>query len=160
MRSPRLALAAALVLLAAFPTGAQRARVLRDVKIIQISPTVVANPDKVKEDFAPTLVEDSLRNALRNANFEIGEAPLKAHIVLEEFSSGNAAKRLLVGFGSGRSTVEGRLVIQDASGELANVRMRVRGNFLFSGYQGGNTQRRQATNAFDQKLAEEIARLK
>ena len=29
-----------------------------------------------------------------------------------------------------------------------------------SGYQGGNTQRRQASNAFEQRLMEEIARLK
>jgi hypothetical protein len=31
---------------------------------------------------------------------------------------------------------------------------------MFSGYQGDNTQRRQASNAFEQKLMEEIARLK
>ena len=141
--------------------SAQRARILRDVKTIQVNPTAVTDPDKVKEDFAPTLVEDSLRNALRSANFEIGEAPVRAHIVLDEFSSGNTAKRMLVGFGAGRSTVDGRLVFQDASGaELASVKIRVRGNLLWSGYQGGNTQRRQATNAFDQRLMEEIARLK
>jgi predicted RND superfamily exporter protein len=40
--------------------SAQRVRFLKDVKIIQVNATVVANPDKVKEDFAPTLVEDSL----------------------------------------------------------------------------------------------------
>lgn len=141
--------------------AAQRARVLRDIRTIQVNPTIVSNPEKVKEDFAPTLLEDSLRNALRDANFEVGDAPVRAHIVLDEFSSGNTAKRMLVGFGAGRSTVDGRLVFQDASGgELASVRLRVRGNLLFSGYQGGNTQRRQATNAFDQRLMEEIARLK
>lgn len=142
-------------------TPAQRARVLRDVKIIQVEPTVVVNPEKVKEDFAPTLIEDSLRNALRNANFEVGEAPVRAHIELLEFSSGSTAKRVLVGFGAGRSTVEGRLVFRDAEGkELASTKIRVRGNLAWSGYQGGNTQRRQATNAFDQRLMEEIARLK
>jgi hypothetical protein len=67
---------------------------------------------------------------------------------------------VLVGFGAGRSTVEGRMVFTDTKGELANVRIRVRGNLLFSGYQGDNTQRRQATNSFEQKLQEEIARLK
>ena len=143
------------------PLIGQRVRILQDVKVIQVNPTVVPNPQKVKEDFAPTVVEDSLRNALRNANFEVGDASIRAHIVLDEFSSGNAAKRMLVGFGSGRSTVDGRLILADAEGkELANVRIRVRGSLLWSGYQGSNTQRRQATNSFDQRLMEEIARLK
>ena len=141
---------------------AQRAAILRDVKAIKVNSTVVANSAKVKEDFAPNVVQDSLRNALRDSNFEVSdEASVTAHIVLEEFSSGNTAKRMLVGFGAGRSTVEGRLVFQDAAGkELANTKIRVRGNLLWSGYQGGNTQRRQASSAFDQKLIEEIARLK
>jgi hypothetical protein len=52
------------------------------------------------------------------------------------------------------------MIFKDAKGELANVRIRVRGNLLFGGYQGGNTQRRQATTSFEQKLQEEIARLK
>jgi hypothetical protein len=141
--------------------SAQRARILRDVKTIQVDPTVVANPEKVKEDYAATLVEDSLRNALKSANFEVGDAPVRAQIVLDEFSSGSTAKRVLVGFGAGRSTVDGRLVFKDAEGkEMASSQIRVRGNLLWSGYQGGNTQRRQATNAFDQRLMEEIARLK
>jgi hypothetical protein len=141
--------------------SAQRMRILRDVKTIQVDPTVVVNRDKVKEDFAATLVEDSLRNALRNANFEVGAAQLRAHIELEEFSSGSTTKRVLVGFGAGRSTVDGRLVFRDAEGiEVASTDIRVRGNLLWSGYQGDNTQRRQATNAFDQRLMEEIARMK
>jgi hypothetical protein len=140
---------------------AQRVRILRDVKTIQVNPTVVSQPDKVKEDFAPTLIEDSLRNALKNANFEVGTAPIQAHIELDEFTSGSTTKRVLVGFGAGRSTVDGRLVFKDGTGkELATVPIRVRGNLAWSGYQGGNTQRRQATNAFDQRLMEEIARLK
>jgi hypothetical protein len=140
----------------------QRVAILRDVRAVKVLPTVVSNPDKVKEDFAPNLVQDSLRNVLRDSNFEISEAaPIKAHIVLEEFSSGSTAKRVLVGFGAGRSTVVGRLVFQGADDkELVNIRIRVRGSLLFSAYQGANTQRRQATGSFDQKLIEEIARLK
>jgi hypothetical protein len=140
----------------------QRVALLRDVRAVQVTPTIVTNPQKVKEDFAPNLVQDALRNALRSSNFEITEdAPIKAHIVLDEFSSGSTAKRVLVGLGAGRSSVAGRLVLQDGdSKELANIPFKVRGNLLFSGYQGGSTQRRQATAAFDQKLIEEIARLK
>ena len=141
--------------------AAQRVRILRDVKTIQVNPTVISKPDQVKEDFAASLVEDSLRNALKSANFEVAPAPIHAHIELDEFSSGSTAKRVLVGFGAGRSTVDGRLVFKDGDGkELATIPIRVRGNLLWSGYQGDNTQRRQATNAFDQRLMEEIARLK
>jgi hypothetical protein len=151
------------VCVAASSTGlAQRAAVLRDVRAVQIDPTVIANPEKVKEDFAANLMQDSLRNAFRTANFETPEsAAIRAHIVLNEFSSGSTAKRFLVGFGAGRSTVDGRLVIQDGDGkELASVPIRVRGNLAWSSYQGGNTQRAQATNSFDRRLSEEIARLK
>jgi len=123
---------------------------------------LIPEPEKVKEDFAPNLLQDSLRNALRSSNFEVVEdAPIKAHIVLDEFSSGSTAKRMLVGFGAGRSTVSGRLVFQNADAkELANIPLKVRGNLLFSGYQGGDTQRRQAMNSFEQTLLEEISRLK
>ena len=143
---------------------AQRTAVLRGVKQITVEETVVGNSENVKEDFAPTLVADSLRNALRDSNFDVVDegAPIRAHIVLDEFSSGSATKRFLVGMGAGRSAVDGRLVFLDqrTSKELANVKIRVRGNLAFSSYQGGNTQRRQATNAFEQRLVEEIARLK
>ena len=69
-----------------------------------------------------------LRNALKNSGFEIGELPVSAHILLEEFTAGSKAKRIMVGFGLGRSTVAGRLVFLDAEKkELANVPLKVRG---------------------------------
>jgi hypothetical protein len=127
-----------------------------------VNATVVANPEKVKADFAPVLLQDALRNALRNANFETPDtASIRAHIVLDEFSSGSTAKRFVVGFGAGRSTVDGRLVFQGEDGkELSNTRIRVRGNLAWSAYQGGDRQRSQAVNAFDERLMEAIARLK
>ncbi len=134
---------------------------LAGVKTVQVDPTVVPKAEKVKEEHAPNQVADSLRNALKDANFEIGESPIRAHIVLDEFTSGSMAKRFMVGFGAGRSTIDCRLIIQDAAGkELASRRIRVRGNLLFSPYQGGNTQRRQAVTSFEQKLIEEIEKLK
>ncbi|MBZ5663555.1 MAG: DUF4410 domain-containing protein [Acidobacteriia bacterium] len=140
---------------------AQSAKPLAGVKTVQVDPTVVPHADKVKEEQAPNQVADSLRNALKDANFEIGEAPIRAHIVLDEFTSGNTAKRFMVGFGAGRSTVDCQLVIQDAAGkELVNRRIRVRGNLIFSPYQGNNTQRRQAVTSFEQRLIEEIEKLK
>lgn len=135
---------------------------LREVKTVQIDPTIVPKPEKIKDPSAPNLVQDSLRNAFRSANFEVAEmAPVRAHIVLDEFSSGSAAKRFMVGFGAGRSTIDCHLVLQDAEGkELANVPIRVRGNLVWSPYQGNNTQRRQAVNSFDQRVLEEIEKMK
>ena len=71
------------------------------------------------------------------------------------------AKRFVVGFGAGRSVVTCRLVLQDADGkELSNIKIHVRGNLAFSPCQGGNTQRRQAVSSLDQRLLEEIEKMK
>ena len=152
-----------LVCLVVSPAFAQapKPKLLTDVKVIQVDPTVVPNPERVKEDFAVNLVTDSLKNALRDANLEVGDSPMRAHIVLDEFTSGSTAKRVLIGFGAGRSTVDCRLVLQDAQGkELFSKKIRVRGNLVWSPYQGNNTQRRQAVTSFDQRLVEEIQSLK
>jgi Domain of unknown function (DUF4410) len=150
------------LLLAAGAVAAEKAnKVLAGVKTVQVDETVVPNPSKVKEDHAANQVMDSLKRALRDADFEVGESPIRAHIVLDEFTSGSMTKRFMVGFGAGRSTVDCRLVLQDAEGkELFNKKIRVRGNLAFSPYQGGNTQRRQAVNSFEQRLIEEIEGLK
>ncbi|MBZ5679471.1 MAG: DUF4410 domain-containing protein [Acidobacteriia bacterium] len=142
--------------------NAQSTAPLRGVKAVQVDPTVVAKPDKVKEPSAPNLVQDSLKNALRTANIDIADsAPIRAHIVLDEFTSGSTAKRFLVGFGAGRSTVTCHLVLQDADGkELHSTKIHVRGNLVWSPYQGNNTQRRQAVTSYEQKLLEEIERMK
>ena len=160
MRS-RVVLLVACFLLTCASFAQEKPKLLSGVKTIQVDPAVVANPKTVKEDFAATAVTDSLRNAFRDANFEIGDSPYRAHIVIDEFTSGSTAKRFLVGFGAGRSTVDCRLIIQDAEGkELVSKRVRVRGNLAWSPYQGNNTQRRQAVTSFEQRLLEEIQRLK
>jgi len=135
--------------------------VLAGVKTVQVDVTVVSDPQRVKEEHAPNLLADSLRNALRGADFEVGDAPIRAHIVLDEFTSGSTATRFLVGFGAGRSTVDCKLVLQDTEGkELYSKRIRVRGNLAWSPYQGNNTQRRQAVSSFEQRLLEELELLK
>jgi len=140
---------------------AQNTPPLRGVKTIQVDPTVVSDPQKVKEETAPNLVQDGLKNALQAASIELGDgAPIRAHIVLDEFTSGSTAKRVMVGMGSGRSTVTCHLIFQDAAGkELANVRIHVRGNLAFSPYEGNDTQKRQAVSSFDKRLIEEIEKL-
>ena len=154
-------------LVAVLPLKAQQpastiSGVLHDIKAVQVEETVIPNPDKVKETSASNLVRDSLKNALRLADFQVAEnAPVRAHLILEEFTSGSTAKRFIVGFGAGRSTVTCRLVLQDQSGkELANVRIHVRGNLAFIPYQGNNTQRRQAVSSLDQRLLEELEKMK
>jgi|SRR5579862_1322265 len=68
---------------------------LHGVKAVQIDPTVVADPAKIKDASAPNLIQDSLRNAFRSADFEIADsAAIRAHGILHEFSSGSMAKRL------------------------------------------------------------------
>ena len=136
--------------------------VLENVRKIQVDPTVIAHPEKVQDAVAANLVRYNLRAAFRDALFEEGDSPIRAHIVLDEFSSESTAKRL-IGLGTGRSTrtVDGRLVIQDASGkELASVKIHVRGTVAFSARAGDNTQGRLAASDFEQRLLEEIERLK
>ena len=159
--SVAVAVVVSLLLVAGALAAEKTAKVLAGVKTVQVEETVVPNPSKVKEDHAANQVMDSLKRALRDADIEVGEAPIRAHLVLDEFTSGSMAKRFMVGFGAGRSTVDCRLVFTDASGkELFSKRIRVRGNLIFSPYQGDNTQRRQAVNSFEQKLIEEIEGLK
>jgi hypothetical protein len=137
------------------------AGILENVKTIQVDPTVIPNPDKVKDAAAADHVQESLRGALRRADFEIGESPVRAHIVLDEVTSGNFAQRFVIGFGAGRSTVAGHVVFVDGAGkEIANVRIRVRGSLAWGAYQGGKTQGREASNSFEQRLFEEIKKLK
>ena len=135
---------------------------LKGVKAVQVDSTIVSDAEKVKEPSAPTLVQDSLKNALRAASIDVAEsAPIRAHIVLDEFTSGSTAKRMLVGFGSGRSSLSCRLVLQDASGkEVSSTTIHVRGKLAFSAYEGNNTQRKQAITSYEQKLLEEIERMK
>jgi Domain of unknown function (DUF4410) len=135
---------------------------LRDVKTVQVDPAIVPDASKIKEASGPNLVQDSLKNAFRSAGFEVADsASIRAHIVLDEFTSGSTAKRMLVGFGAGRSTIECHLVLEDTGGkEISNTRIRVRGNLVWSPYQGNNTQRRQAVVSLDQRLLEEIEKMK
>jgi hypothetical protein len=136
--------------------------VLEDIKVIQVDPTVIAQPEKVKETVAANLVRYDLRAALRDALFEEGASPIRAHLVLDEFSSPGTAKRVMnVGTGRTLRTVEGRLVITDASGkELANIPIHFHGSVALNPGTETNAQGRRATSDFEQRLLDEIERLK
>ena len=155
----------ALLLMTAFPqTGQQQATTpaLKDVKAIEILPTTIPNPDKVKETTAPGIVENNLRHAILLAGFEVGkDAPIKARLILEEFNPGNTATRVIVGMGAGRSTITAILVLQDAGGkEIKTAKIHVRGDILMGSYQGNSTQQKKAVSKFEQALTEELEKMK
>ena len=136
--------------------------VLENVRKIQVDPTVIEQPGKVKDAVAASLVRYDLRAAVRDALLEEGDSPIRAHIVLDEFSSEGTAKRLM-DFGTGRSirTVEGTLVVLGAGGkELASVRIHFRGSIAFDPAEGNPGQGRQPASEFEQRLLQEIERLK
>jgi hypothetical protein len=135
--------------------------VLEKVTIIQVDPTVVEQPDKVTDSMAPNLVRFNLRAAIKDAHLEEGSSPVRAHIVLEKYTQENATKKLL-NFGSGKNinNVDARLVIQDVSGkELANVQFHIHGSVAFT-HAEGSAEDRPATSDFEQRLVQEIERLK
>ena len=135
--------------------------VLEKVKKIQVDQTVVSQPDKVDNNMAANLIRFDLRAAVKDAHLDEGDSPIKAHFVLEEFSSESRARRL-IGLGTGRSicTVDGRLVIDDENGkELANIKIHVRGSVAFSPGDG-NDSRTKPISDFEQRLHDEIEKLK
>jgi hypothetical protein len=135
---------------------------LTGVKAVQVDPTQVPDPGKVKETWAANWIHDQLAAALQQTGFQAGDAPIHAWVVLDEFTSGSTAKRVLVGMGAGRSSITATIVFQDtaSSKQIASTKIHVRGSLIFSPYEGGNTQTRQAENSFEQKAVEEIEKLK
>ena len=136
--------------------------VLENVKKVQVDPTVIERPELVQDPAAANLVRYDLRAALRDAFIEDGESPVRAHIVLDEFRSEGAAKRLAaVGSGRNTRTVGASLLIQDASGkELANVPIHLRGSVAFDSRQDADARGRQPSSDFERRLLQEIERLK
>ncbi len=151
------------MLLAASVWAMPDAKPLAGIKAVQMDPVTVTDTSKVKDEkTAVELVNESLRRALRVADIEIADtAPVRVHIALDEFTRGSQAKRTLVGFGAGRSTIDCRLVLADAAGKvIAERRIRVRGDVTWSPYQGDKTQGRQAMEKLDRQMSEEIGKLK
>lgn len=136
--------------------------VLEKVTKIQVDPTVIEQPENVDSATAADLVRFNLRAAVKDARFEEGNSPVRAHFVLDKFSSEGVAKRLMgTGTGRGTNTVDGRLVIQDSSGkELASVKIHVHGSVAFRQAAGNDAQSRPATSDFEQRLLKELEMLK
>lgn len=137
-------------------------RPLRDVKAVQIEPTILANPNKAKDPAAAETVERSLRRALLINEFQPADlSPSKVHIVINEFTGGSFAKRFVVGFGAGSSTVDCDLIITGEDGkQLASSHVRVRGDIMYGPYQGNAKQKAQALNKLEQALSGAIEKWK
>lgn len=135
---------------------------LKEVTQIQIVPTVINDSKKIDNPDAVPIVEKALRRAILANELQVAEsAPVKARIVLDEFSGGNFAKRFLIGYGAGRSTVDCRIqLLNQSQDEIASVRVRVRGDMAWGAYQGNATQTKLAVNKFDQALMDDIEKWK
>jgi len=136
--------------------------VLEKVNKIQVDPTVVDPSSKIDDSVAPSLVRYNLRAAVRDAHMEEGNSPIRAHIVLDIFSSESPVRKA-AGMGSGRSTntVDGKLVIQDANGkELASVKSHVHGSVAFSTSDADGDRGGHATSDLEQRLLKEIEALR
>ena len=114
-------------------------KVLRPFKL---NPHSCPNSETVKVPDAPSLVQDSLKNALSAANIGLADsAPVRAQIVLDEFTAGNTAERALLGIAAGRSSVTCHLVLHDADGkELSSAEVHVVSNVAFNPLQGNDTR--------------------
>ena len=130
---------------------------MRDIKVIRVDATIVALADHSQkvDETAPNLIQDNVRSAVRNAGFEVSDSPVSVHFVLEDFSSGSIARRWVVGFGAGRSSITGHLILQGPDGkELANGRLHVNG--ALDPYQKDGTQRREAFSRLQQAVLEQL----
>jgi hypothetical protein len=138
------------------------AGVLEKAAKIQVDPTIVEHAEKVDDPMGANLVRYDLRAAVRDAHIEEGASPIRAHFVLDEFSSESRAHRI-IDMGSGRSvcTVDGKLVFEDAGGkELASVRIHVRGSVVSAQGEGNTAQGHAESSDLERRLLKEIEGLK
>jgi hypothetical protein len=137
--------------------------ILDKITTIQVDPTVVTNPDRVKDPAAPNLLRFNLRAAITQAKVHEGNSPVRIHIVLDEFSSSNGKVKRVLNLGASKTdnVVDGKLVIQDASGKLlASREIHFHGNVGLNPDDNADPQHRQATSEFEQLLIDELQRLK
>ena len=137
--------------------------VLENVAKIQVDPTVVTNPDKVKDPAAANLLRFNLRAAVGQAHFQEGNSPIRIHIVLDEFSSSNGKVKRVLNLGASKTDnlVDGKLVVLDASGkQLASREIHFHGNVGLNPDDNADPQHRQATSDFELLLIDELQRLK
>jgi hypothetical protein len=82
-------------------------------------------------------------------------------MVLQEFTSGSTARRVLVGAGPGHCTVACQLGLQDASAEeLPSKKIRVRDGLALNSYRGNNALRRRPTSSLDRRFLVQIEKVK
>jgi hypothetical protein len=152
----------ALLIASAFSALPPFPGVLEKVAKIRIDLTVVAHPERVDDKMAASLVRYDLRGAVRDAHLDEGDSAVRAHFVLDEFSSESRIKRLME-MDSGRNvcTVDGKLVFEDSSGkELASVRIHVHGSIVAAQGDATNHRGREPVSDLEQRFLNEIEALK
>ena len=75
---------------------------------------------------------------------------------LVDFDSGNAAKRVLVGFGGGRAHAGFEFVIKDSKGELWKKTLKSTASFWFNGTTSSAAERGELPEGVAKKLVEEL----
>ncbi len=75
---------------------------------------------------------------------------------LVDFEPGNAAKRVLVGFGGGRAHAGFEFVIKDSKGELWKKTLKSNASFWFNGTTSSAAERAELPEGVAKKLIEEL----
>jgi len=139
---------------------AQEAPALRGVGAVKVLSTEIPKPKEVKVQGSAVAAEDALREALKASEIEItNDARVRAHLVLDKISVVGSPRRRLLGIASGRSSVQGRLVLQDADGkELLNKKLNAENSILSD--PGFTSEAENLMSELRRKIQEEIARQK
>ena len=115
-------------------------------------------PEAVRGSVVQTLKDDGTFKSIIKEE-EAKDAP--AGYVLEgdliNFEAGNAAKRLMVGFGSGRSHAVFGFVLKDAAGQVVwKKQIKQTASFWFNGTTSSAAERAELPDGLAKKLMEEL----
>jgi len=136
------------VLFLAVPLFAQtgqdspKAHPLHEVKTVKIGDTVVPNPSKVKEPYAADILQGYLRAAFERAGVEVGDSLVKAHLVLNEYTTADPG------------TLDARLVVTESGKDVADVPI------MLHDETAKPKEQMQLASRFRDRLVEEINKLK
>jgi len=118
---------------------ATRTAVIQMIKDEQLF-AAVFTPEEAKDKDKTTIVELSAK--------------------LVDFDAGNAAKRVLVGFGGGRAHAGFEFVIKDSKGEVWKKTIKSTASFWFNGTTSSAAERAELPEGVAKKLVEELKKRK
>ncbi len=120
-------------------------------------------PDATRTAVIAMLKEETLFGAVLTP--EDAKDKDKANILelsarLVDFEPGNAAKRILVGFGGGRAHAGFEFVIKDSKGEVWKKTVKSTASFWFNGTTSSASERAELPEGVAKKLVEELKKRK